>query len=69
MACGSLLERTIYLLINRPKPMTYQKIETDNPGLYARWLSELANGRLDDPSVNKIQQLYEYLSGQPITLV
>lgn len=31
------------------------------PGVDYSWLSKLVQGRIKDPSVNKIQSLYDYL--------
>lgn len=33
------------------------------PGIDYSWLSKLVQGRIKDPSVNKIQALYDYLFG------
>lgn len=30
------------------------------------WLSLFAQGKVRDPSVNKVQKLYEHLSGRPL---
>jgi hypothetical protein len=35
-------------------------------GLKPNWLSKLAQGRLPDPSVNKVQKLYEHLTAKPL---
>lgn len=35
-------------------------------GLTPNWLSLLAQGKIAEPSVNKIQKLYEYLTGRPL---
>lgn len=35
-------------------------------GLSPTWLSLLANNKLKDPSVNKIEKLYEHLSGKAL---
>jgi hypothetical protein len=61
-----LLERTIDLLNNRPKPLTLEQIEADNPDLPRRWLSSFASGKITDPSVRRVQTLYEYLTNAPL---
>ncbi len=33
------------------------------PGIDYSWLSKLTQGRIKDPSVNKIQALYDHLNG------
>lgn len=37
-------------------------------GLSPFWLSGLATGKVRDPSVNRVQQLYEFLSGRPLSV-
>lgn len=32
------------------------------------WLSRFAAGRIDDPSVNRVEALYTYLAGTPLEL-
>jgi len=61
----SLLERTIQLLQDRPRNMTYADIE-DATGLKAPWLSMIHRNLIPEPSVNAIQRLYEFLSDSPL---
>jgi len=35
-------------------------------GLTYSWIVAFAAGRMDNPSVNKVQRLYEYLTGKPL---
>jgi len=35
-------------------------------GLSYHWLTKLSAGNIHDPSVNKIQKLYEFLTGEHI---
>lgn len=39
-----------------------------NSGLPFHWLSRFKVGRIKDPSVNRVQKLYEYLAGKPLEL-
>lgn len=59
----TLLERTRAMLAQTEH--TYLEIHA-RTGLRPNWLSALACGRLREPSVNKVQRLYEYLSGQQL---
>lgn len=61
----SLLTRTRELL--KSYPGTYFSIY-DGTGIQPTWLSALATGRIKNPSVNKVQRLYEFLRGQPLSL-
>lgn len=62
-----LRDKTLELLQNRSIQQTFQKIEEDT-GLRVDWLSKLSQGQIPDPSSNRIETLYEYLSGNPIQL-
>ena len=62
---GNLLERTITLMCNRPRKLTYELIAAST-GLKIGWLSMLATGRIRHPSVNSVQILYEFLTQQKI---
>lgn len=61
----SLLERTRELLKTSPDSYNAVFLAT---GLTPHWLSCVATGRLKDPSVNKIQKLYEHLAGQKLAV-
>lgn len=54
-----LLDETLRLLHLYKKPLLELSKEADLP-LY--WLRKLKEGSIRDPSVNRIQKLYEYLS-------
>jgi transcriptional regulator with XRE-family HTH domain len=60
-----IVRHTQHLLINRPKPVTFAKIEA-GAGISPRWLGDFANGRITEPSAQRIQKLYEYLTGEPL---
>jgi hypothetical protein len=57
---GSLLARTVTMLKEQERSYLHIYNET---GLHPNWLSRLAVGAIKDPSVNRIQALYEYLAG------
>lgn len=56
---GSLLARTRELLLTCDQSYLTIYLAT---GLKPNWLSKLAQARLPDPSVNKVQKLYEHLT-------
>lgn len=37
-------------------------------GLSPNWLTGIATGKIQDPSVNRVQALYEYLKGQKLAV-
>mgnify|MGYP006913697297 FL=1 len=55
----SLFEETVKLI----KPREDIASISCHTGLAYDWLIKLKRGNIKDPSVNKIQKLYEYLSG------
>jgi len=62
---GSLLERTRQALASRDRVQTYEKISADT-GLSRSWLSLMARGEIRHPSVEMVQTLYEYLTGEEL---
>lgn len=64
MLC-SLHERTLHLLAHRPRNLTYEKIAEDI-GINVFWIRAFARQKNDDPGVNKVQSLYEYLAGKSL---
>lgn len=62
-----LLARTVQLLQDRPEDLTILKIQ-EATGLPFHWLTKMAANQIPNPSVNRVQRLYEYLAGKPIRL-
>lgn len=62
---GTLLARTRSLLQSTTE--SYLTIYNAT-GLNPNWLSLLSMGRMKDPSVNKVQRLYEYLSKKALSV-
>lgn len=60
---GSLLEQTLMLMKHRKMTLPELAIASNLP-FY--WLRKFASNEIKDPSVNKVQTLYEYLSGKKI---
>lgn len=73
MSGMKLSERTLYLLQNRPKPITYAKMALDlcaiDGTITVSWLASLASERLQCKDCDKIQLVYEYLSETQLELI
>lgn len=63
MATPLLLDKTKELLNSTGADLTDIAIETS---VTYDWLVKLKGNRIKDPSVNKVQAVYEYLSGKPL---
>lgn len=59
---SKLRDRTLDLVRNRPVHLTLKKISEDT-GLPLGWLKMFAQAKIDDPSCNRVETLYEHLSG------
>lgn len=59
----SLLTRTRDMLATNEA--SYLKVYMET-GLSPNWLSQFANRKIKEPSVNKVQRLYEYLIGREL---
>ena len=57
----TLYEKTLNLFKNRPVWQTHKLIENET-GIGRAWLKKFSYGEIENPSVNKIQTLYEYLT-------
>lgn len=53
-------ERALFLLINRPRHITYPII-SENTGLTTYWLKLFRSGKINDPKVSKIEKLISFL--------
>lgn len=60
-----LYDVTLYLIRNRSVKETLQKI-ADETKLPLGWLKSFSRGKCNEPSVNRVQVLYEYLSKKPL---
>jgi phage gp36-like protein len=71
---GLLLHtKTQELVRNRPRALTYRLLAErandllpDDEQITPAWLEQFATGRIKAPSVNKVQRLFEVLSGKPL---
>ncbi len=57
-------DKTLKLLKDRDSSITFRIIQNDT-GLKEDWLTKFAQGLIDDPSVNKVETLLNYLNGYP----
>ncbi len=60
---GSILKRTLALLQKDPRSHQLLSIETQVP---LAWLTKLRNNEIPAPSINRVQYLYEKLSGKKL---
>jgi len=60
---GSLHSRTLDLLKQSGVPLPEIYKETQLPYY---WLKKFRSGEIKDPSVNRVQRLYEYLAGRKL---
>jgi hypothetical protein len=62
----NLKDKTLHLLKNRPRTLTLAQIE-DDTGIGEAWLKRFSSERsIQDPSVNTIETLYNYLSDEKL---
>lgn len=65
MNTPKLRDKVLDLLANRPREQTLKGI-AEATGLPEAWLKVFAQGRIQDPSVNRVETLYNYLSEKPL---
>lgn len=61
----TLYEKTRELLKARPATMTFAVIEKET-GIKESWLRMFNRGKIENPSVNTVQALYEHLTGSKL---
>lgn len=64
---GALHAKVVELLRNRPRTLEYEDI-AEKIDVSVPWLKNLATGRIDDPSVNRIERLYTLLTGKQLNV-
>jgi hypothetical protein len=62
---NSLCEHTLTLLRKSKTPLPDL---AQQAGLPFYWLKSFKSGTIKDPSVNRVQQLYEYLTGKKLAV-
>lgn len=62
---STLNARTLELLKADPRPLTQLSIESKIP---YHWLSSYRYGKAASPSVDRVQALYEFLTGKSLPL-
>lgn len=64
----TLMEHTRKLLRESPQsiPEVYHGMSMQGSEVSYYWLRKFSAGNVSDPSVNKVQELYEYLTGKPL---
>jgi hypothetical protein len=62
---STLYEQTLELLIASELTLLDISMQADLP---YDWLVSIRYDRVKNPSVNRVQKLYEFLSGKPLTV-
>lgn len=62
-----LLEVTLALLLERPRTQTYADIAKIS-GVPEAWIKAFGQGRMKNPSVVRVEALYNALSDEPLEL-
>lgn len=58
----TLLQRTKQLVEGAPRHITYVQM-ADATGVTVSWISKLMHGKIENPGVNHVQALHDYLIG------
>lgn len=58
--CAPLLERTLDLVQNAPRSITYTKL-AEVGEVSVAWISRFASGKIENPGVCTVQKLHDYL--------
>ena len=66
----SLMEVTKRLLRESEKSIADVHAELHNAGsdITFYWLRKFSSGDIKDPSVNRVEELYTYLTGEPVLI-
>lgn len=56
-------EKALYMLINRPRYVTYPMI-AKHTGLTTHWLKLFKSGKITDPKISKIERLITFLQSK-----
>lgn len=64
----SLMERTLRLLREHPDsvPSIYAALKAQGSEISFGWLNKFSSGDIKDPSVNKVEELYQFLTGESV---
>ena len=52
-------------MAGRPRVLTYEVI-AEECNVSKRWLEQLAAGKIKEPSVCKVEAVYEFVTGKPL---
>lgn len=67
MASSKLLDKTLDLVRNRPRDMSYDDLAAASK-VNPHWLKKLASGKIEHPSVCHVEAVYVALTGKPLEL-
>jgi hypothetical protein len=63
----SFVEHVRKLVINRPRPYTFEVIiDSIEPEVSIQWLSNFCNGKVKNPNADVAVALYDLLSAEPL---
>lgn len=64
----SLMQKTRSLLKSCDKtiPEIYAELYGNGSEITIFWLRKFSSGEIQNPSVNRVEELYTYLTGQPV---
>jgi|TARA_R110000796_G_scaffold4183_1_gene15854 hypothetical protein len=63
----SFVEHVRKLVINRPRPYTFEVIiDSIEPEVSIQWLSNFCNGKVKNPNADVAVALYDLLSDEPL---
>jgi hypothetical protein len=73
MACGTLHAATLELVLNRPRALTFAKLSEElnvagHEPITDCWLEQFARSNIKRPPVDRIQRIYEHLSGKTLDI-
>lgn len=64
---SSLYTKTLQMLVERPRSVLLSDI-AEATNIPEAWLKAFGQGRMSDPSVVRVEILYNYLSDEPLEL-
>ncbi len=60
---AGLLSRTLYMVNHAHRDITFAKMAREI-GVDPAWITRFRNGDIDDPSVNRVQKLHDFLASK-----
>lgn len=67
MASRQLLDKTLDLVRNRPREVSYEQIAAEAE-VSISWLKKFVSGEIKEPSVCSVEAVYVFLAKKPLEL-